>query len=50
MYQAPTLQRFGTLRELTLGGGSFSVDMFGPTSDGNSGCTPGTGGAWCANS
>jgi len=35
MYSKPQVQRFGTLRDLTLGGGAVDVDAF--ASDG-SGC------------
>ena len=52
MYNAPAVQRFGTLRELTLGGGTDVTDPFGPTSDGNAGCIPDPSlpGANCINS
>lgn len=38
MYQAPQLQRYGTLRELTLGGGSVPSDGFTPQD--TDGCMP----------
>ncbi len=50
MYKAPKLERFGTLRELTLGGGSVATDFFGATSDGNAGCRAVPSGAICINS
>ncbi len=28
MYEKPTLERFGTFRELTLGGGTYQTDIF----------------------
>jgi len=48
MYQAPRLERLGTLRELTLAGGQVGVDTFG-TNPNASGCT-GTGPFVCTSS
>jgi hypothetical protein len=46
MYKSPKLERYGTFRELTLGGGLVTVDGFGPTTPtGPIGCLPGPGGA-----
>ena len=42
MYQSPKLERYGTFRELTLGGGAVNVDPFG--SNGGIGCTQTTPG------
>jgi len=40
VYEEPTLERYGTFRELTQGGGTFSVDTLnGPDSTGPDGCT-----------
>lgn len=36
MYEKPKLERFGTFRELTLGGGTFRSD--GLTTDADDGC------------
>jgi hypothetical protein len=44
MYNAPRLERFGTLRELTLAGGTSGTDTFG-TNPAAPGCTP-TGGSF----
>lgn len=40
MYQEPKLERYGTFREMTLGGGTFRLD--GLTTDANDGCEPPT--------
>jgi hypothetical protein len=47
MYETPKLERYGTFRELTLGGGAFRLD--GLTTDSADGCEdPFTvGGAVC---
>jgi hypothetical protein len=47
MYVSPKLERYGTFRDLTLGGGTVAVDIFGPNANGI-GCITGVGGAFCA--
>lgn len=49
MYVSPKLERYGTFRDLTLGGGNVATDIFGPNGDGI-GCVPGVGGAFCQSS
>jgi hypothetical protein len=49
MYESPKLERYGTFRELTLGGGAVKVDFFGPDANGI-GCIPIVGGAVCLSS
>lgn len=46
MYKSPKLERYGTFRELTLGGGTVAADIFGPNANGI-GCIAGVGGAFC---
>ncbi len=46
MYKSPKLERYGTFRELTLGGGTVLADIFGPNSAGI-GCIQEVGGAFC---
>jgi len=45
MYNAPQLQKLGTLRELTLAGGQAGVDFFGSNANAP-GCTPGGAGVF----
>lgn len=46
MYQTPKLERFGTFRSLTLGGGIDNIDVF--TTNSGDGCTDnGDGTATC---
>ncbi len=33
MYETPKLERYGTFRELTEGGGNSLIDAFGPNAD-----------------
>jgi hypothetical protein len=40
MYETPTVERLGTLREITLGGGTSHTDVFMP----NQGCEGPIGG------
>jgi hypothetical protein len=48
MYKSPKLERYGSFRELTLGGGLVTVDGFGPTTPtGPIGCIVAPGGALC---
>jgi hypothetical protein len=47
MYISPKLERYGTFREITLGGGTVGIDTFGDITEG---CTedPATGYFICA--
>lgn len=38
MYETPTLELYGTFRQLTQGGGNYQVDAYGPDGNGNGGC------------
>ncbi|HEX6964408.1 MAG TPA: lasso RiPP family leader peptide-containing protein [Gemmatimonadaceae bacterium] len=46
MYETPKLERYGTFRQLTQGGGSTQVDAYGPDSSG-SGCVQNDGSYTC---
>lgn len=46
MYKSPKLERYGTFREITLGGGAVTTDPLGPNGSGI-GCIQQIGGVFC---